>query len=163
MRYGVILAALAGAACAGEYNQPVAIGVDNMPISTIGYLEMNGRFAGILNGLPQGDTVNATLTLMSSDSGSRIGGTAAVSGTINAGTRRYAIVQSGTFTATKDSGDDPALAVTLSWAGCPAATAHYAGKYTGRNQYFTVTGSFVILDAASCNVAYTIPTTVTLY
>jgi hypothetical protein len=124
------------------------------------YANISGSFAGPVTGTSQGVTMNVTLSVTIIQSGGSLGGSYAISGTLNDGGQVTQVSGTGTLTGTVASGNNPSVNITVDSPACPNYSALFSGAYDTANQRLTITGPIQFLDEHTCNVLLTFQSTI---
>ena len=124
------------------------------------FADLSGSWAGEVTGTSQGFTLEAAFFLTAAQEEGQLSGTWASVGTVTGpGIGTAGVEGAGTFTATVERGNDPAVNATFFRPDCNYTT-QFAGTYNTANERLTMSGSFDVLDPGDCSVLLTFPTTV---
>jgi hypothetical protein len=165
MRYRYVMLAASLAACSSNVAEPVLpAGNDPFFGASISYQEVFGKFAGTINSVAPGDTLDGRLALqiVQGPGDSVLSGTTALSGSVMSVNGLTNFSANGSFIGTLDEGDHPSLHLTFASPGCPDHTARFAGPINGDGDVMILTGPLEVFLPGSCKVAFTFQSVIVL-
>jgi hypothetical protein len=125
------------------------------------YENISGTYVGVMAGISQGVTLDATFTLTITQNQGTLGGSYSLSGTLSDGIDVVAVQGTGTLSGSIAPGSNPSVNVTVTSGICPSVSSTYSGAYDSANHVITLNGSAKMFNA-SCQVVLTYTGTIIL-
>ena len=153
------------AACSSNVPEPrLPAGNDPFFGPVVSYQEVFGKFAGTINSVAPGDTLDGRLAIeiAQGPGDSVLSGTTALTGAVMSVNRLTHVSANGTFTDTLDEGSNPSLHLTFATPSCPNHSATFSGPINGDGDVAVLTGPVEVFLAGSCKIAFTFQSVIVL-